>query len=435
MTHTILKFLFVFILSVQYACAGMLAEDIDVSQKAVEIDPMSYGAKGDGIIDDTESLQRAFNICSRKGLTCKIPGGKNFLVTSPLFLWGQANIEGDKTKGLITFNVKSNPYLLNIGISARRKLAQPFSGSISGVHFKVVGGNEGRIIFFWRTDGAKILNNIFDVGGYAYSATSSGNDNNWVVNGFQNSIRKNISIMGNKVEATSNDSGSEGIGLGNFDGALISDNSIIGVGDDPIGIHFCKNIKIIKNDMKSVDGRLFVVNSTNVEIAYNNIERMRSLKDDKFYKGISLLYVGFETLTENEFSAPTNIHIHHNYLYYPPGAIDQGAAIYLYGTRGAVVELNNVVNDSAAVTATALHLLPAAFTGLWSDPDHVDYSNIARVRDVDIANNVSKGKYPKEMIMTGNCIDYEGSINVKNNKASGFKFYCGKVDIKNNKNY
>ncbi|MES2406651.1 MAG: hypothetical protein V4528_04925 [Pseudomonadota bacterium] len=435
MTKIILKILIVVIILFQYICAAAAVEDIRLSQKAIEIDPLSYGAKGDGVTDDTESLQRAFNVCSRKGLICKIPGGRNFLVTSPLFLWGQASIEGDKTKGIITFNVKSSPYLLNIGISGRKKLAEPFSGNISGVHFKVIGGNEGRIIFFWRTDGAQILNNTFDVGRYAYSATSSGNDNNWVVNGFQNLIRKNISIIGNKIVASSNDSGSEGIGLGNFDGALISGNTIIGVGDDPIGIHFCKNIKILNNELKSVDGRLFVVNSSNVEIAYNNIERMRSLKDNKFYTGISLLYVGFETLNKNEFSAPTNIDIHNNYLYYPPGAIDQGAAIYLYGTREAVVKLNSVVNDSATVTATALHLLPATFTGLWRDPDHVDHSNIARVRDVVITNNVSKGKYPLEMIMSGNCIDYDGRINVNNNTASGFKFYCNKVDIKSNFSY
>ena len=431
MILNLLKFLFIFIISVEYAGAGLVAENTELLQKAAEVDPMSYGAKGDGITDDTKSLQRAFNVCSNKSLTCIIPDGKNFLVTSPLFLWGKANIESNKAMGTITFNVQSAPYLLNIGISARRKPAQPFTGRISGVNFKVVGGSGGRIIFFWRTDGATIVNNTFDVGRYAYSATSSGNDNYWVVNGFTNSIRKNISIIGNKILATSNDSGSEGIGLGDFDGVLIGGNSIVGVGDDPIGIHSCKNVKIVRNDVKSVDGRIFAVNSANVEIAYNNHERIRSLDDGKFYKGIALIYAGFETLKDHEFSARTNYYIHHNYLYYPAGAIDGGAAIYLYGPIRSVVKFNQVVNDSAFVTATALHLLPAPSSEMTGDHGHID-SNIAQTWDVEISHNESKGKFPKEMIMTGNCADYQGTVLVKNNIASGFKFYCNQVVVTSN---
>lgn len=397
-----------------------------------EVDASLYGAKGDGMTDDTESLQKALTVCSEKGLTCRIPGGKNFLVTSPIYLWGDASLKAESGTGAITFNVESSPYLLNIGISGRNKLEKPFTGVISGIKFNVKGGSGGRILFLWRTIGAGIYNNIFDVGGYAYSATSSGNDNAWVKNGFENSIRKNISIVGNTITAMSDDLGSEGIGLGHFDGALISNNTIVGVGDDPIGIHFCRNVTIKNNYAKSVDGRIFVSNSKNVEIAYNRHERMRSARDGKFYKGISLLYVGFETLKKNNFSAPTNTSIHDNYLYYPEGAIDHGAAIYLYGIRGAIVELNTIANDSADVKATALHLLPAPFSGLWSDPDGIDFSNIARVGDVRISRNVSNGRFPRDMIMTGNCVDYRGKVVVENNAASGFTFYCDQVRMRSN---
>lgn len=434
MTPTILKFLFVFILSVQYACAELVTDNVELSHKAVEIDPMSYGAKGDGITDDTESLQRAFNICSNKGLTCRISSGKNYLVTAPVFLWGKAHLKGEAGSGSITFNVQSSPYLLNIGISGRNQLEKPFSGVISDVKFKVIGGNGGRVIFIWRSNEASIRDNVFDVGGYAYSATSSGNDNKWVKNGFENTVRKNISITGNKIFAASTNIGSEGIGLVHFDGAMISGNTIIGVGDDPIGIHFCKNIKIKNNIMKSVDGRLFVANSKNVEIGHNKIYRMPSLKDNKFYKGISLLYIGFELLdTKNNFAAPTNIYIHDNYLYYPAGSIDAGAAIYLYGPRGVIVKNNQIINDSELVIATGIHLLPARFSADWDDPDNQDSLKVARVWGVTVSGNTMGGKFPQKLIMTGNCDEYIGKVLIKDNVAKGYQLYCPHVINANNK--
>lgn len=398
-----------------------------------EIDPISYGAKGDGISDDTQSLQKAFNICSKKGLTCRIPNGKIFLVTAPLFLWGNASLLGEDGTGTINFNVQDSPYLLNIGISGRNRLEKPFSGVISGIKFKVTGGSGGRVIFFWRTSGAQILDNIFDAGEFAYSATSSGNDNSWVRDGFKNYIRTNISIKRNRVTARGLWHGSEGFGLGHFDGAVIEDNEVIGVGDDPVGIHFSKNIKIINNTLKSVDGRLLVVNSRNVEIAHNKVERMPSLQDGRFYKGISLLYVGFETLGTNSLSAPTNTYVHDNYLYYPEGAIDPGAAIYLYGPRDATIDNNLIVNDSALVTATAFHLLPAKFDGQWSDPDLIDPAHVARVWDVTVSRNASEGKHPLRMIMTGNCVEYKGAVIVKNNYAQGYNFYCDGITLIDNR--
>lgn len=400
-----------------------------------EVDVSLFGAKGDGATDDTKSLQKALTDCSTKGFICKIPSGKNFLVTSPIYIWGDGSLTAENGQGSITFNVASSPYLLNVGISGRDRLEKPFAGVISGVKFKVIGGKGGRIIFFWRTDGAGIFNNIFDVGVYAYSATSSGNDNAWVKNGFANTIRKNVTITGNTIIATSDSTGSEGIGLGHFDGALISGNTVTGVGDDPIGIHFCKNVKILGNALESVDGRLFVVNSRHVQIHHNIHRRIASPKDGKFYKGISLLYIGFELHdAANSLAAPTDIHVYNNYLHYPPGSIDTGAAIYLYGPRDVVVENNRVVNDSADVIASGIHLLPAMFSSEWADPDGRDPVKVARVWGVTLSGNSIEGKFPRKLIMTGNCADYRGKVVIKDNKAKGYQLYCPQITHVNNRN-
>ena len=396
---------------------------------SVEIDPTRFGAKGDGMTDDTVPLQKALTLCSRNGLKCTIPRGKQFLVKAPLFMWGKAILQGEGDTSTIAFDVHDAPYLLNIGISGRNRLEKPFAGKISNVTFKIDGGEGGRILYFWRTDGAQIIDNVFDAGVCAYSATSSGNDQRWVMNGLTNCIRKNVVIKGNIIRANAASEGSEGIGLGDFDGALIQDNQVIGVGDDPIGIHFCKNIRILNNDLKSVRGRIYVSNSKDVEIAYNRAERMPSGQDQRFYGGIALLYIGFETEGANEFWAPTNIQIHDNTLIFPEGSIDGGGAIYLYGLRNVSIEHNRVINNSAGVKAAGLRLLPRDFSGRWRDPDRIDPTNVARVWGVNIIGNTMEGKYPLSMIMTGNCVDYKGEVIVKDNSAADFGFYCETVSL------
>jgi len=394
------------------------------------IDPISFGAIGDGVTDDTQAFQKALSLCSEQGITCGVPSGKSFLITAPLYIWGKANLVGDKLQGSIVFNGGDSPYLMNVGIGGPQRLKPPFSGRIANVRFVTSGGAGGRILYFWRTENAVIADNRFEVGEYAYSATSSGNNNKWL-SGLRDYIRKDIQIKGNTIVAQATNGGSEGIGLEHFDGALIQDNTIIGVGDDPIGIHFSQNVKILNNRMSSTHGRLYVSNSVDVEISHNEHERMASLKDGKFYYGIALLYIGFESYDEPKgYRAPTNIRLNANRLHYPEGAIDEGGAIYLYGLRNGIIENNQIVNDSALVNkASGLHLLPARFSGKWEDPTNMDENNVAKVRDVIIADNVSMGKYPLGFRMTGNCIEYLGPVHVKNNIAKFHKFYCNNVIV------
>lgn len=407
----------------------------EISNQWNEIDVLQFGAKGDGVTNDTVALQRAFNKCSELGLTCKIPKNKTFLVTEELFLWGKASLMGEDETGVIDFRVKDQFYLLNIGISGKNEIEEPFSGVISGVKFKVSGGKKGRIIFFWRTQGARILDNIFEVGNYRYSATSSGNVNSWLKD-INHYVRKNITISRNKIIAKADYLGSEGIGLGSFDGVVISENTVTGVGDDPIAVHYCRNVNIINNFMTSVDGRLFASNSINVEIRENVVRRVPSPLNNKSYKGIALIYIGFEQLNRrNSYSAPTNINVFDNDLYYPPGAIDTGAGIYVYGPRNVHVGRNKIINDSEDVIATAIHLLPAPFSAKWNDPDSIDKSNIARVWDVSIYENFASGKFPQKIIMTGKCVDYMGEIIIRDNLAKGYQLYCPKVKLTGNKKH
>lgn len=412
----------------------------------------------------TSSLQSALTTCSTNGYNCVIPSGTTCTVSGPIYMWGSASLASSNGGG-ITFNqTTANPYLLNLGISGPQNpnnltanIANPFTGKISGVTF-TMGGVQGygRMIFFWRTTGATIDSNIFQIGAYNYSATSSGNDAAVLYNA-SNYIRDHLVISNNSINATSAGNapnGFEGIGLGLFTNAKIIGNTVNGVGDDPIGVHLSSQIQILNNNLTSTHGRIFVSNSDHVEIGYNTHTRIKSLADNNFYKGISLLYVGFETYTiaagnTTPYPAPDTINIHDNVLRYPAGAIDTGSAIYLYAPRNFTVQNNVIVNDATPSASSsylgAIYVLPATITnanppGWWVDPDQNIHDSTQatqgnpRVHSIIINGNVSTGNLPLSIFSTGNCSEYIGPVQVTNNIANvaggvafgytGYSFYC-----------
>jgi hypothetical protein len=430
------------------------------------------GAIGDGKTDDTKNLQTALTYCSNQGVTCEIPAGKTHYVTRPLFMWGDASLISSNHGGIKINDTENTGYLINLGISAKyngfNHLQKPFAGTINNVDIAVVGGSGGRIIWFWRSDGATISNNQFNIGSYIYSATSSGNDNNWVKNGGAPGmlIRKNIKIINNIVNATATWDGSEGIGLEFFDGALIQGNVVTGVGDDAIGIHLSKNIRILSNTLRSVDGRIYVASSTDVEIANNKHIRIASRPDGQFYSGQGLIYIGFEWPSWDNAvygynDAPSeNINIHDNQLYYPPGSFDNWGAIALFGVRNTTVTHNTIVSDTNSDITSAIRLLPQKFQTFkkdakgnyildgggnkievtcadpqgncvraWMDPTNIDVGfyhygwlhNYARGHKITIDRNISgstKGvNRALGFDMNENCDTFVGPITIINNTA------------------
>ena len=394
------------------------------------------GAVGDGVTDDTTNVQTTLTTCSTNGDRCVVPSGKTFKITNRLFMWGAGSLYAEtKTDGLTFDGTGTN--LVNFGLSAMNVSADVWTGTVSHMTFTVTGGAGGRILFFWRTNGATVTDNIFTVGATAYSATSSGNNqpylNDCEANAYSATnpcVRRNITITNNLITGTGTDLGSEGFGLGHFDGAIIDNNDVRAVGDDPIALHFCTNSRVTNNRVSSLDGRVFIVNSRNVLVASNRISRTPRVSTGTFYAGIALLYIGFEDTATNSYSAPTNITVHNNKLIYPVGAIDSGAAIYLYGLRSSYVANNRIYNDSSTLTAQGIYLLPFPFVGVWTDPDGIDPTTVGRVHDNLIENNsTTHGMVSRPMIMTGNCADHVGTLGLRNNQALSFSFYCGFANI------
>lgn len=271
-------------------------------------------------------------------------------------------------------------------------------------------------------------------------------------------MRQNLTISNNVINAVQMNEGFEGISIGLFSNATIVGNTVTGVGDDPIAVHSCSNVKVLRNVVASVDGKIFVSNSDHIDVAYNTSSRMASPVDNTFYLGIGLLYVGFEGKAmgtgapSSQYPAPDYIDFHDNVLRYPAGAIDQGGAIYVYGARHTTVTRNVIVHDSTATTGTlaAIWVLPPNFTnpnapGWWVDPvidpdvgvadTTATVSGIPKVHQVTLDANISTGSIPLSLISTaGNCNQIVGPLNVTNNIATpagtsvhnaiGYQFNC-----------
>jgi len=403
-----------------------------------DVQMTAYGAVGDGVTDDTAAVQTALTACSDASDRCVVPAGKTFAITDRLFLWGGASLYAVNKEDGLTFN-GNGTNLVNIGISALLTPAAVWTGTISHMTFTVTGqpGDGGRILFFWRTNGGTVTDVVFNPQSYVYGPTSSGNNNTYLANCESNAysdtnpcVRRNLTITYNTVDANSTAIGSEGFGLGWFDTAEIAHNTISTVGDDPIGMHFSRNLTIHDNVMSSVDGRLFLANVKDSRIYNNRATRVASFIDG-WHAGVALLYVGFETTATNSYPAPTNITIVNNKFIYPVGSIDNGAAMYLYGIRSSYIARNRVYNYSATLGNTVgLHLLPRPMTGTWTDPDGIDPTTVGRVHSNVIQNNsFSSGTVALSMQMTGNCADHTGKLGLYNNVSSSSTFYCGYGNI------
>lgn len=393
-----------------------------------ELDIAAFsGAVGDGITDDTAQVQLALTKCSNEGLTCVIGTGKNFLITSELYLWGDANLLGRDDTSRLSIQTGTIPYVLNIGISGVNQIQPVWHGTIMNVTFIGVDNGTGRLIFFWRADGIRILENTFLIGNSAYGPTSSGNNANILTDGPGVYVRKNALIADNVILANGeNASGNEGIGLNQWDGADITRNIVTGVADDMIGIHFSRNIRVYENEIAGIDGRLFIANSSNVTIRNNKVARIASPTTGEWFVGVALIYIGHEGDISHTFEAPTLINVQGNQLTYNAGAIDNGAAIFIFSPRLVTVQQNIVINNSATASDVGIHILPFTYVnGTWNDPAGLD-TNVARVYETLVRdNNLTAGTFSTRLIETGQtCAYYFGPINIGNNVAKSFSFIC-----------
>ncbi|HRH75865.1 MAG TPA: hypothetical protein PK129_00835 [Cellvibrionaceae bacterium] len=360
------------------------------------VDTTQFGRPG--LSDDTE-LQAALTFCSDKSETCIIPGGKRYVITTDLFIWGGASLIGGGVGSEIVFKPNdASRALLQVGLSPQKMqyhattpyIPKPvFTGKIKSLTFTVSSDvtrvaltqlNKStldplprrifrpyKLIFLWRTDGAEISHNHVDVAHSKYGFTGSGNDANFVPAGTTNPgawvgaanqlVRKNIRITHNQVssldyqwtERGGDSDGNEGIALTLFNGAYIAYNTIGGFGDDVVAFHYGNNALIEQNYGESVDGRLYVSGSTCVAALYNHLARRPTTLYKKtgpveFPNGWGASLIKFDG--ESQSPPPTQSIIYGNSLFIPAGLRED--AMYFASMRAAKISNNMLMQPKDA---------------------------------------------------------------------------------------
>lgn len=392
-----------------------------------------FGVVGDGRADDTRNFQRALNACSIKNIECTIPENKKVRITKPIYIWGNSSLYGERGAEILPdMQDLTDRYVVNLGISGKHAPEKPFLGYIGNITFRPISGPSdkwlkdktpiaGRVIQIWRAENAGITNNTFHLGAFHYGATASHNNRFWLKG---RPIKKQLTISGNTINATSGSHGMEGIGISNAEMITISNNHIKGVGDDVIGVHFCNNVKIVENQAEGVDGRIFLSNSRNILVKDNVISRGPSPLDGQYKKGVALIYVGFEFPARVREPKPMNTQIINNTLIYPDNAIDGGATINIRGAENTLISGNTIINNSPMVKAHGIWVAP------WEDPkirSIVVNQTTYPIIGARIVNNKLIGKYPLKIVQTGRCIGYVGQVQITGNLAKIGRLSCPKV--------
>lgn len=397
--------------------------------------PSDFGAVGNGSTNDTGAIQAAFTYCSNYGRTLQLPVNAIYRVTSPLFMWGDACVVGvDDNSAGFNFDLASNyPYVVNFGISAFKSgatnyLQTSWDGVFENCFCNIVNSvGAGRLLYFWRTNRAELLALSFSLGNAMYSATSSGNDENYVYQSSQNCIRKSLTIKHCEVSATADSSGSEGFGIKDFTGADLIHNKVSGVGDDMIGVHNCTKVRIIENELAGVDGGVFLSATRDFSILSNKVSRMAQVGTGTWFAGAGLMALTWETFNDVTGYANSGGIVDGNTLIYPAGSIDTVGAFKVYGPRDTTLTNNTVVCNASGSAPNSYYWQPADFTGSnWTDPTGIDPPGlVAKVHELNLFGNESVGDYARPMTMTGAGGKYAGSqsVQIRGNLAPAYSVY------------
>lgn len=400
---------------------------------ATTLNVRDFGVVGNGTIDDSEDFQEALDAASNQSATLLIPANCAIRTTKNLFISGTCNIIGAGETSVIICDADLGSHLgrlywMSVGITKHRNnsgMQKTFSGSISDICIKATSNAKfNRALFIFNTSHFVLSNVHFDfsegtsTASYIFfGATSSGFNNNWAPSGQQ--YLQNISILNNKISAAHNTTDSEGFGVCLATNVVIADNTIYGVGDDPIGCHTITGLEISNNKCYSIDGRILVTNSTDVDILGNYCERVCS-PNGTWHGGGAMIMVSLEG--DNSFPAPTDIHIGNNVIFIPEQVPSYTYGIRIRGGRDVTIISNLLVMDSSG-GGGGIRIEADTSYGNWVDPTGVDADHIARPRNIAVARNGCDGLYPGPVEQSGATGTLPGPFSVKGNMAGGYFWY------------
>ena len=297
--------------------------------------PEQYGARGDGVTDDTEAVQAAFNSGEFIVLNNK------YKITNTLFIDGNKTIIGKGTIYSYLPAVETDEYLILLGATSLGVAGEVFRGTIDGINFEIHNGNYNVVIGGYNSDNTVIRNCTFDCqnGNVKNKVIFFGNNATVVPNNSQNKnyLIDNCYFIFDSTPTTAQNP-CENIGIELRKNVTISNNTVVH-GIDDMGIHQCANVNIIGNRLiENFQSRIFVSNSYDVNIVDNLIQVAAA----GICQGIQVCY---ET-TYNSIPTVRNFHIEGNTVDYSENTDSNTTyGIRLQGLVDSIVTNNNLIGN------------------------------------------------------------------------------------------
>ena len=379
--------------SVTYIPAGTGAVQTTVQSKLREtVSVKDFGAVGDGVTDDTAAIQAALDSGAK---SVYILGG-TYKITDNLYVHGNISIIGDG-KSTTTFNLTNVPtyaYWIICGHSSYGTTAT-WSGEFSGITLDVDAAIE---IGLYLGSVDKIA--VRDV-----EVITSGNVANGAIKGINNfvygssQVRRYISIENCTVSDCALGDG-ETVGIGSGNDIVVKNLLVLGGARDDLGIHNCGGVLIEGCTISSYDGRIYVSDSSNVQIVNNKLDYAQASQ------GMGI-YVGSESTAFPSYAE--NYIISGNIIKYGTSCNGSSFGIRVESGRQILVSNNRLINQSSFANGRIVvesQSLPG-----WVDPSSIDPNDNPQSHNVTLIGNIVD-----DQIYVPNC----NGITISNNVADRY---------------
>lgn len=400
------------------------------------LDPRDFGVVGDAIADDSVALDTCLRAASDSGKTVLVKSGMNIRVTTNLFIYGQARLEGEnKHQCRITLDAplpaSTFAYWINFGIPGKGGTPNTWTGRAQNIQFAVTGNALGahpylHVMQFHKAQDFAIEDCVIDVTALGHSpvaAMVSQIDGNWcpTPSTAQGRIVNNL-VLG-QSNGNPSTGGSGGINLIGMKYGLIAGNYIEGFADDAIAMINCSHCVVRDNWVKGVRSRVAAFSGSDITFMSNYLERQAG------HDGVWVANTDFYAahLAGLSSAAPENIKFIGNTAILPAAAPDGSGyhnLLDLGGVRGCVASGNILINDSHQTNPP--RLLTWVFTAFpdWIDPTGQDPPGKARPYRVMLTNNLMTGQYPGRIEEAAVlAADLVGPIIYQGNIASGYNVF------------
>jgi len=421
--------------------------------------PYDFNARGDGLTDDTASLQTAIDTAaaSPTGGVVRLPANSKFRIASnAIFLHGNVNVVGDSNDSSVLYVdtaagalPNSNAIVFACGATAFGQPIASWSGQFYNLKFQTSSNASfQRCIWLLAAKKAGVRNCKFDFTVNGWIGTSSalggtitsGPNANWATGASPSTDFQDFFFEDNFLDLNHNSSNSEGIGFGNVKGLYVQRNKVVGAGDDPIGIHICNKVWIEDNDCSSIDGRIYVENSQEVWIQRNRVTRIVDPVTGLWHAG-SFIHATMTNSATNQNQASKNIYIKDN-IAIIPADLDSGsnpcpttAVIRANGVQDGLVIKDNIIQmDSDYAVAQDAIQIANLFVSGWTGPaGNSDFAASGKIRQRNVliegnrVTGIGAGTLGISQVNASSTVtgDFIGPMKVANNVADLYTWYSG----------